>query len=90
MPSVAAMLPILTVSKQFRGNRGLMVYEQDWLHNEWEGLKCTLQSATLAREWLLQMGKGAKDNGLFIQYCMAYSRWACWHGMSVEAQRIGP
>ena len=55
---------------------GLSVYEQDWLHNEWEGLNATLQSATLGREWLLQMGNGAAKNDIFIQYCMAYARFA--------------
>jgi hypothetical protein len=55
---------------------GLAVYEQDWLHNEWEGLHATLQSATLSREWLLQMGRAASKSGLKIQYCMAYPRFA--------------
>jgi hypothetical protein len=31
-------------------------------------------NATLARHWLLQMGKGAQTNGLTIQYCMAWAR----------------
>ena len=55
---------------------GLSVYEQDWLHNEWEGLDATLQSATLGRRWLLQMGAGADKAGVRIQYCMAYPRFA--------------
>ena len=41
---------------------------KDWLHNEWEGLDATLQSATLSRDWLLQMGAGAQKHGLFVQY----------------------
>jgi hypothetical protein len=53
---------------------GLTMYEQDWLHNEFEGLNATLSSATLAREWLLQMGRGASKNGVTIQYCMPYAR----------------
>ena len=65
--------------------RGLLVYEQDWLHNEWEGLQCTLESATLSREWLLQMGNAAQANDLFIQYCMAYSR--CVTGFSTQLLR---
>jgi hypothetical protein len=44
------------------------VREQDWLHNEWEKLDATLQSATLPREWLLQMGRAAADHGIKIQY----------------------
>ena len=55
---------------------GLAVYEQDWLHNEWEGLHATLQSATLGRTWLLQMGLAASKSNLTIQYCMAYPRFA--------------
>jgi hypothetical protein len=39
-------------------------------------MDATLQSATLGREWLLQMGEGAQKSGLKIQYCMAYSRFA--------------
>ena len=31
-------------------------------------------NATLARDWLLQMGRGAQKNGLSIQYCMAWAR----------------
>lgn len=55
---------------------GLAVYEQDWLHNEWEGLDATLQSASLAETWLQQMGRGASSAGVKIQYCMAYTRHA--------------
>lgn len=39
---------------------GMAVYEQDWLHNEWEGLSSTLSSATLSTQWLQQMGRGAQ------------------------------
>eukprot|EP00930_Biecheleria_cincta_P027703 TRINITY_DN19402_c0_g1_i1.p1 TRINITY_DN19402_c0_g1~~TRINITY_DN19402_c0_g1_i1.p1 ORF type:complete len:568 (-),score=57.08 TRINITY_DN19402_c0_g1_i1:245-1948(-) len=55
---------------------GLSVYEQDWLHNEWEGLNATRTNATLAQTWLDQMGKGAIKAGIKIQYCMAYTRFA--------------
>jgi len=53
---------------------GLSVYEQDWLHNEFEGLQATLTSATLGRDWLLQMGRGAEAAEVTIQYCMPYPR----------------
>jgi hypothetical protein len=46
---------------------GLAVYEQDWLHNEWEKMDATLQSATLGREWLLQMGEGARKSALKVR-----------------------
>lgn len=55
---------------------GLSVYEQDWLHNEWEGMDATLQNATLSATWLRQMGTGAAKAGINIQYCMAYPRFA--------------
>ena len=41
---------------------------QDWLHNEWEKMDATLQSATLGRDWLLQMGRGAAKNNLKVQW----------------------
>jgi len=54
---------------------GMRVYEQDWLFNEFDGLNATLQSATLGRQWLLQMGAGADNAGLEgIQYCMPNTR----------------
>jgi len=52
---------------------GIVVYEQDWLHNEFEGLNATLKSPTLARQWLLQMGNACSNHGLTVQYCMSYS-----------------
>lgn len=57
-------------------NWGLAVYEQDWLHNEWEGLKATRTQATLSQTWLDQMGNAATKAGVKIQYCMAYTRFA--------------
>lgn len=64
---------------------GLRTYEQDWLYNEFSEMNCTLESATLARQWLLQMGNAAEKNGLTIQYC---SSW-CRHMMqSIEIQAV--
>jgi len=54
---------------------GLSVYEQDWLYNEYTYLSVTLQSTSLARNWLLQMGEGARQAGIHIQYCMPYPRF---------------
>eukprot|EP00475_Leptophrys_vorax_P030484 TRINITY_DN4571_c0_g1_i1.p1 TRINITY_DN4571_c0_g1~~TRINITY_DN4571_c0_g1_i1.p1 ORF type:complete len:776 (+),score=200.17 TRINITY_DN4571_c0_g1_i1:255-2330(+) len=53
---------------------GLRVYEQDWLYNEFAWIHHSLESATLARQWLLQMGLAAQATGLAIQYCMAWPR----------------
>ena len=55
---------------------GMQVYEQDWLHNEWEKMNATLSSATLSTRWLHQMGAGATKSNVTIQYCMAYGRHA--------------
>lgn len=44
------------------------------MFNEFEGLNATLQSATLPREWLIQMGKGAAKANATLQYCMTYAR----------------
>ena len=49
-------------------------YEQDWLCTEFDGMNATKQNATLARDWLIQMGKGASKSKVAIQYCMAYPR----------------
>merc|ERR1740117_1996578 len=55
---------------------GLAVYEQDWLYNEFNNVPMLTSNATMARTWLMQMGKAAEKNGLTIQYCMAYPRHA--------------
>eukprot|EP01052_Picozoa_sp_SAG31_P008574 SAG31_NODE_436_length_15717_cov_5.420412_1_plen_1054_part_00 len=52
----------------------LEVYEQDWLDQEMTKVAQLTTNATLARTWLMQMGVGAKRNGLTIQYCMAWAR----------------
>jgi len=53
---------------------GLKTYEQDWLYNEFSWMKAPLESATLARDWLMQMGTAAERNGLTVQYCMSWPR----------------
>jgi hypothetical protein len=53
---------------------GLRVYEQDWLYNEFSELNCTLESASLARQWLMQMGTACENKGINIQYCMSWPR----------------
>lgn len=56
-------------------NWGLIVYEQDWLFNEfYQYVGQMLSNVNLARDWLLQMGKSAQANHLTIQYCMPYVR----------------
>ncbi|PIK42555.1 hypothetical protein BSL78_20580 [Apostichopus japonicus] len=53
---------------------GLILYEQDWLNHQFEDMSCTLENVTVARKWLMDMGKGAMRNGLPIQYCMPMAR----------------
>eukprot|EP00055_Hartaetosiga_balthica_P010247 m.43186 g.43186 ORF g.43186 m.43186 type:complete len:767 (+) comp7096_c0_seq2:66-2366(+) len=64
---------------------GLYTYEQDWLYNEFEGVPYLHENVTMAREWLLQMGRAADANGLSIQYCMANPRHAL---QSAEIQAV--
>eukprot|EP01034_Spumella_vulgaris_P024040 gene24040-30337_t len=54
---------------------GLKVYEQDWLFNEYyQYVSQFMESVSLGRQWLLQMGRGATKHGLTIQYCMPFIR----------------
>ena len=41
---------------------------KDWLNEEFEGVTRATTDVNLARNWLLQMGQGAADNGITIQY----------------------
>lgn len=66
---------------------GLATYEQDWLHNELEGVTALLTNATLARTWLVQMGAGAEAAGVTVQLCMSYPRHAL---QSVECVAFVP
>ncbi|KAL3880433.1 hypothetical protein ACJMK2_032671 [Sinanodonta woodiana] len=54
---------------------GLILYEQDWLDVEFS-MNITRSDIYLGREWLLQMGAGARKNDLTIQYCMSLPRHA--------------
>ena len=62
------------ISNKTENGIPLAVYEQDWLYNEWQGLAAVRASPTLARQWLMQMGKGAAKQNATIQYCMSLSR----------------
>ncbi len=61
---------LMQVSKQW----GLVVYEQDWLNDESDWVSYLTQSATLGRQWLMQMGSGADKSGIAVQYCMSLPR----------------
>ena len=53
---------------------GLRVYEQDWLFTVWDNHPTVRSDIALGRNWLLQMGAGARKAGVTIQYCMPYPR----------------
>ena len=53
---------------------GIVVYEQDWLYNEFNDLQCVQESASLARQWMMQIGEACQVHGLTIQLCMSYPR----------------
>eukprot|EP00759_Apiculatamorpha_spiralis_P015750 PhF_6_TR22322/c0_g1_i1/m.31596 len=53
---------------------GMIVYEQDWLYNELQGVSALLTNQGLSEQWLSQMATGAANNGVTIQYCMPYAR----------------
>ena len=38
---------------------GMVTYEQDWLCTEIDGMNATKHNATLGRDWLTAMGRGA-------------------------------
>lgn len=57
-----------------RDNWNLRVYEQDWLLTEFGRLKELEMDLGLGKNWLGEMGEAAKELGLTIQYCMAWTR----------------
>ena len=57
-----------------RDEWNLRVYEQDWLLTEFGGLKELEMDLNLGKTWLDEMGEAAKELGLTIQYCMAWTR----------------
>ncbi|XP_071096504.1 uncharacterized protein [Haliotis cracherodii] len=55
---------------------GLILYEQDWLNDEFNGMNALLTNISVGRDWLMLMGRSARKNGITIMYCMSYSREA--------------
>eukprot|EP01052_Picozoa_sp_SAG31_P005355 SAG31_NODE_234_length_19701_cov_16.835068_13_plen_485_part_00 len=54
---------------------GLQMYEQDWLYTEFVGVNGTLlRSATLGRQWLMQMDRGVHEHNMGLQLCMVWPR----------------
>lgn len=61
---------------QNASTKNVAVYEQDWLHVQLLNTPSLMANATLARQWLLQMGRGAEAAEVTIQYCMHFPRHA--------------
>ena len=53
---------------------GMFMYEQDWLDTEFDRSKTLGESATMAREWMLQMNNGCAKSNVTIQMCMSHVR----------------
>ena len=53
---------------------GLRNYEQDWLASVWQEHPPVQKNVSLGRNWLLQMGAGARKAGINIQYCSPFPR----------------
>jgi hypothetical protein len=49
---------------------GIILYEQDWMKNQFEHFKILRDNVNLGRKWLADMNEAAKNNGMWIQYCM--------------------
>jgi len=64
---------------------GAVIYEQDWLINQFNDMNATQQSVDQARDWLMQMGSSAQKYDLTIQYCMPL--WSDYL-QSVEIQSV--
>ena len=52
----------------------LKTYMQDWLNWQFTSMEATTNNVHVGRDWLMQMGAGAADSGVTIQYCMSLSR----------------
>ncbi|KAK7098686.1 uncharacterized protein [Littorina saxatilis] len=55
---------------------GLVMYEQDFLDQEFYTMNATQSTVDVAKTWLMQMGQAARATGLTIQYCMSNPRHA--------------
>ena len=80
-PFITDILKAVPISQQFWDDlmrnaslNGMIVYEQDWLYNELEGVTALHSYPGLAEMWLEQMAQGALKNQITIQYCMPYMR----------------
>lgn len=57
-----------------KDNWNLMVYEQDWLDDEYRSLNELQSVLNLGEVWLNSMGEAAMEVGVTIQYCMPWTR----------------
>jgi hypothetical protein len=53
---------------------GLIMYEQDWLHQQTTQFIPLHNDIHLGRQWLMSMAEGAEKAGITIQYCSPFPR----------------
>ncbi|MHA1269367.1 MAG: hypothetical protein ACTSPY_06220 [Candidatus Helarchaeota archaeon] len=51
--------------------KGVILYEQDWMRNQFLHFKILRNNVYQAKKWLSDMNESAKKNDMWIQYCMA-------------------
>jgi len=52
----------------------LIMFEQDWLGQMFDGLSILQTNVTIGRQWMLQMAEGVMQSGLVMEQCTAYPR----------------
>merc|ERR1712196_578590 len=56
------------------GGLKTMIYEQDFMWSQYDVVPALRRNATLADDWLLEMGRAAAGENITMQYCMPYPR----------------
>lgn len=71
LPLDPAFWDMLLTTKR---DTGMIMYEQDWLDVQFDRTPQLQSSATLARDWMMQMGSAAARAGVTMQECMSHVR----------------
>ncbi|MBD3229597.1 MAG: hypothetical protein GF329_15560 [Candidatus Lokiarchaeota archaeon] len=64
--SVGAFDEMMSTARE----NGIILYEQDWMKNQFEHFKILRNNVHLGRKWLADMNEAAEKNDMWIQYCM--------------------
>jgi len=67
---------------------GLDVYEQDWQDRQFVDMDITHTSFVAGKHWLEQMGAGAEEAGITLQYCMSLPREVLQSSAVSAARRL--